>query len=70
MKKGTTSAPIESGVSKNLTRQGFPVGGSVSFGSGTNQAALPFNVLALVAATFVAIFYFFSKNKRGGRRRR
>lgn len=69
MKAATSQAPVGGAVAKNLAGQGFPIGGAITFGSGSDQTTLPFNVLALIAGTFVAIFYFFSKNKRGKRRR-
>lgn len=69
MQSVKSSSPINSGVEKNLRNQGFPIGGNVSFGSGTNQTALPFPVLALVGGVIVAFFYFVTNKGKSKRRR-
>jgi len=64
-KVATSSAPVDMATQKNLSRQGIPVSGGLSFGQAKQGETL--KILGILGAVVVSIFYF---NRSKGRKRR
>lgn len=64
MQTAQSQAPLDPATAKNLSRQGIPISGSLSYGQEQSQTL---KILGILGAVIVAIFYF---NKPKGRKRR